>query len=118
MLKAIAHAAGASTEGHDLFHAADLLQMCCLSRRSGAIQMVSAQKIGIVYLCDGAIVQAETANTKGNDALDEIVGWKAVEFAYDDSVTIPARAINGSWHEAMIEAVLRRKERKMTAQGS
>jgi hypothetical protein len=116
MLKAIAQAADASAEGRDLFHAVDLLQMCCLSRKSGAVQMVSAQKIGIVYLRDGAILQAETGNAKAKDALDEIVGWNAVEFAYDGSVTIPVRAINRSWHEVMIEAVLRRKQRRVIAQ--
>jgi uncharacterized protein DUF4388 len=118
MLKAIAYAEGASAAGRDLFHAVDILQMCCLSRKSGAIQMVSAQTIGIVYLCDGAIMQAEIGDMKANDALDEIVGWNAVEFAYDSSVAIPARAINGSWHEVIIDAVLRRKQRKVMAQGS
>ena len=117
MLKAIAHAADASAEGRDFFHAVDLLQMCCLSRKSGAIQMVSGQKIGVVYLRDGAILQAETGNVKAKDALDEIVGWNTVEFAYDSTVTIPVRAITRSWHEIMIEAVLRRKQRKLTAQG-
>jgi hypothetical protein len=116
MLKAIAHAAEEKAEGRDLFHPVDLLQMCCLSRKSGAIQMVSAQKIGIVYLRDGAILQAETGDIKAKDALDEIVGWNAVEFAYDGSVTIPVWAINRPWHEIMIEAVLRRKQRKVTAQ--
>ena len=116
MLKAIAQAADGKAEGRDLFHPVDLLQMCCLSRKSGAVQMVSAEKIGIVYLRDGAILQAETGDTKAKDALDEIVGWTAVEFAYDGSVTIPVRAINRPWHEIMIEAVLRRKQRKVTAQ--
>jgi uncharacterized protein DUF4388 len=114
MLKAIARAADASADGRDLFHAVDLLQMCCLSRKSGAIQMLFAQKIGIVYLHDGAILQAETGNAKAKDALDEIVGWNAVEFAFDSSVTIPVRAITRSWHEVMIEAVVRRKQRKVT----
>jgi hypothetical protein len=118
MLKAIAHAADTSAEGRDLFHAVDLLQMCCLSGKSGAIQMVSAEKIGIVYLRDGAILEAETGNAKAKDALYEIVGWNAVEFAYDGSVTIPVRAITRSWHEIMIEAVLRRKQRKVTTQSS
>ena len=77
---------------------------------------VCGQKIGIVYLREGAIVQAETGKAKAKDALDEIVGWNAVEFAYDGSVTIPVRAINRPWHEIMIEAVVRRKQRKVTAQ--
>jgi hypothetical protein len=115
LLKAIARAADAKAEGRDLFHAVDLLQMCCLSRKSGAIQMVFGQRIGIVYLRDGAILQAEVGNAKAKDALNEIVGWNAVEFAYDGSVTIPVRSITRSWHEVLIEAVLRSKQRKVTA---
>lgn len=114
MLKAIARAEEGATEGRDLFHAVDLLQMCCMSRRSGAIQMVCAEKIGVVYLREGSILQAETDNAQAKDALSEIAGWSAVEFAYDNSVTIPVRAITRTWHEVLIEAVLRSKQRKVT----
>jgi hypothetical protein len=115
LLQAIARAADAAAQGRDLFHAVDLLQMCCLSRKSGAIQMVFGDNIGIVYLRDGAILDAETGSAKARDALNEIVGWNAVEFAYDGSVTIPVRSITRSWHEVLIEAVLRSKQRKVTA---
>ncbi len=114
MLKAIARAEKAATEGRDLFHAVDLLQMCCLSRKSGAIQMVCAQKIGVVYLRGGAILQAETDDAEAKDALSEIAGWSSVEFAFDSSVTIPIRSITRTWHEVLIEAVLRSKQRKVT----
>jgi hypothetical protein len=89
--------------------------MCCLSRRSGAIQLVFNDKIGIIYLRDGAIVQAETGNITGKDELDEIACWNSVEFAYDGSVASPVRAISRPWHEILIEAVLRSKQRKVTA---
>ena len=116
MLRAIDLAAEAMAQGRDLFHALDLLQMCCLSRKSGAIQMILGQKIGIVYLREGAIVQAETARANGKDALYEMAVWNAVEFAYDGSVTIPERSITRPWHEILIEAVLRNKQRKLAAQ--
>jgi hypothetical protein len=115
LLKAIERADDATAQGRDLFHALDLLQMCCLNRKSGAIQMVFGQKIGIVYLRDGAILQVETSSATAKDALYEIAGWNSVEFAYDGSVTIPVRAISRPWHEILIEAVLRRKQRKVTA---
>jgi hypothetical protein len=103
MLKAITRAEKGTAEGHDLFHATDLLQMCCLSR-----------KIGVVYLREGAILQADTGDAKARDALSEMAGWSAVEFAFDSSVTIPIRSITRPWHEVLIEAVLRSKQRKVT----
>jgi hypothetical protein len=115
MLSAIDRAAAAAAKGHDLFHALDLMQMCCLARKSGAIQMVFDQKIGLVYLRDGAIAHAETPRTNAKDALYEMAGWNAVEFAYDGSVTMPIRSITRPWHEILIEAVLRSKQRKVTA---
>jgi hypothetical protein len=115
VLRAIERAASAAAEGRDLFHALDLLQMCCLSRKSGAIQLVFGQKIGVVYLRDGAILQAETGTATAKDALYEMAGWNSVEFAYDGSVTIPVRSITRPWHEILIEAVVRSKQRKVTA---
>jgi hypothetical protein len=115
VLRAIDHAAEAIPQGRDLFHALDLLQMCCLSRKSGAIQMISGEKIGIVYLREGAIVQVETARASGKDALYELAVWNAVEFAYDGSVTIPERSITRPWHELLIEAIVRDKQRKVAA---
>ena len=115
VLRAIERAAEEIAQGRDLFHALDLLQMCCLSRKSGAIQMVFGEKIGIVYLREGAIVQAETARANGKDALYELAVWNAVEFAYDGSVTIPERSITRPWHELVIEAIVRDKQRKVAA---
>jgi uncharacterized protein DUF4388 len=115
MLRTIERAAEAAEEGRDLFHGLDLLQMCCLSRKSGAIQMVFGEKIGLVYLQDGAILQAETGSANGKDALYDMATWNWVEFAYDGSVTAPVRSITRPWHEILIEAVLRGKQRKVTA---
>jgi DNA-binding NtrC family response regulator len=40
LLEAIETAAEAGPEAPDCFHVLDVLQMCCLSRRSGAVQIV------------------------------------------------------------------------------
>jgi len=92
----------------DLFHVLDVLQMCCLSKRSGAIQIVKEGHSGIVYLRDGKIVHAEGAVTRGTEALLEIASWGDVEFAYDASVRA-AETILTPWDEALVEAVTGRK---------
>jgi hypothetical protein len=109
LLEAIARADEQRKTGQDLFHALDLLQMCCLSQRSGAVQLVSGSKTAIVYLLNGRIVHAERGAARGVDALYELVPWEAVEFAYDYAVRAPVQTITTSWDEAVVAAVSRRK---------
>jgi Domain of unknown function (DUF4388) len=82
--------------------------MCCLSKRSGAIQVVKEGHSGIVYLRDGKIVHAEGAVTRGTEALMEIAGWGDIEFAYDATIRAP-ETISTPWDEALVEAVRARK---------
>jgi len=111
LLEAIDTAAAASSGAPDLFHVLDVLQMCCLSQRSGAVQIVRESQNGIVYLRDGKIVHAESAVLRGTQALLEIAGWNEIEFAYDSSVRAP-ETISMPWDEALVEAVVRHKEGK------
>ena len=109
MLQAIERAEAQRQTGMDLFHALDVLQMCCLSTRDGAVQFVRGTKTATVYLRTGKIVHAERGTARGADALYEIAEWEAVEFAYDMYVRAPAETIKGPWDEAIVAAVSRRK---------
>lgn len=109
LLNAIARAEEQRQTGMDVFHALDVLQMCCLSGRSGAVQLVKGTKTAVVYLLSGRIIHAERGAARGADALFEIVPWEAIEFAYDYSVRAPVETITASWDEAVIAAVSRRK---------
>jgi hypothetical protein len=110
LLAAIERAEQIQPASSDLFHVADVLQMCCLSRRSGAVQMVKDGNNGLVFLSSGKIVHAETAVSRGRDALSEIVAWQYIEFAYEQSVPRPLGTISGSWHDVLIDAMAAQKE--------
>jgi CheY-like chemotaxis protein len=112
LLEAIETAAAAEAGAPDLFHVMDVLQMCCLSRRSGAVQIVKQTQSGIVYVREGKIVHAENATARGTDALLEIAGWNLVEFAYDESVRAP-ETISMPWDEALITAIARHQGQTM-----
>jgi len=112
LLAAIARAESATAETPDLFHVVDVVQMCCLSRRSGAVQMVKENRSGILFLRHGGVVHAETTSRRGHDAFIEIAEWKEVEFAYDRSVRPPVETITERWDEMLIEFL----ERKKTAE--
>jgi DNA-binding response OmpR family regulator len=111
LLEAIETAATAEEGAPDLFHVLDVLQMCCLSKRSGAVQIVKQARTGIVYLREGKIVHAEGAVTRGTEALLEIAGWGDIEFAYDSSVRA-AETISTPWDEALVHAVVRHNKEK------
>ncbi|MDQ6810191.1 MAG: DUF4388 domain-containing protein [Verrucomicrobiota bacterium] len=109
LLNAIERIAEAPAGSADYFHALDVLQMCCLSSRSGAVQMVRGEETGIVFLKDGRIVDADTARLRGADALSEIGDWHEVEFAYDGTIRA-GQTISTAWDEALIESVVRHRD--------
>ena len=104
LLEAIETASAAEPGAPDLFHVLDVLQMCCLAKRSGAVQVVKDQQHGLVFLRDGRIVHAEAAVTRGTQALMEIASWGDIEFAYDPSVRAP-ETISTPWDQALVQAV-------------
>jgi Domain of unknown function (DUF4388) len=94
----------------ELLQVIDVLQMCCLSSRSGAVQMVKDEKSGLVFLRNSKIVHAETTTARGREALFQMVAWKYVEFAYEHSVRPPLETITTEWNEILIDAVASEKE--------
>ncbi len=114
LLSAIKRAENAPADAPDLFHVVDVLQMCCLSRRNGAVQILKDETSGLVFLRGGRIVHAETTAARGPDALFEMVAWEFIEFAYDRSVPPPVETITTPWDEMLIEAGERNKEQKET----
>jgi CheY-like chemotaxis protein len=111
LLRAIERAENAAAGSPDLFHVVDVLQMCCLSRRSGALQLVKDGRNGLVFLRNGKIIHAETTTDRGRDALAELVKWKYIEFAYGRSVRAPLETIHAEWDEILIELLGVEKDR-------
>jgi Domain of unknown function (DUF4388) len=97
----------------DLFHAIDILQMCCLAKRSGGLQMVTGSQLGTVYLKDGRILHAETQSARGEDAVFDLVGWGEIEFAYDRGVSPPDETVKRNWDELLIAAIQERQRRAL-----
>jgi DNA-binding response OmpR family regulator len=118
LLNAIARAEEQRQTGMDLFHALDVLQMCCLSGRDGALQLVRGSQTAMVFLKAGNIVHAERGATRDAEALYEIAAWEAVEFAYDQYVRAPAETIGARWDELLVAAVTRRKKHSVGATAS
>ena len=115
LLGAIERAENVPPNAPDLFHVVDVLQMCCLSRRSGALQLVKESKSGLVFLRNGKIVHAETTAARGRNALVEMVIWEFIEFAYERSVRPPLETITAAWDDLMIDAVTDQRSHRRSA---
>ena len=108
---AIERAENAPPNAPDLFHVVDVLQMCCLNRRNGALQLVKETRSGLVFLRGGKIVHAETTTARGRDALLEMVSWEFIKFAYERSVRAPLQTITGAWHDILIDVITALKQK-------
>lgn len=97
----------------DLFQAIDVIQMCCLSGRSGALQIVSGGNVGTVYLCNGQMTHAETAECYGEGSLVEMVSWGEIEFAYDAKLAAPVVTLAKPWQQLLIQSVEEHKRRAL-----
>ena len=109
LLEAIERTA-ASRGSPDLFHIIDLLQMCCLSGKSGGVQFVAGSETGVVFLRNGELRHAETARARGLDAIYEMLRWGHAEFAYDANASPAEQTIAIGWDAALIEVVMRDRE--------
>jgi Domain of unknown function (DUF4388) len=89
----------------DWFHVVDVLQMCCLAGRSGALQVVRGSRVGAIFLREGAIVHAETHGVHGYPAMVEMMSWGEIEFAYDRALNAPTETVRGSWDQLLNDAL-------------
>ena len=94
----------------DTFHVIDLLQMCCLSGKTGALELIAGQETGVVLLRNGELRHAETSRSRGLDAIYEMLRWGYVRFAYDANAQPAEQTIDIGWDAALIEAVMRERE--------
>ena len=57
----------------DQFQLVDIIQMCCLGRRTGKLIINHGERRGFVYLDNGTIVHAECEGFDGDDAAKSII---------------------------------------------
>ncbi len=116
LLEAIERTASAPG-GPDLFQIIDLLQMCCLSGKSGGVQLVVGADAGVVYLRNGELRHAETQHARGLEAIYEMLRWGRAEFAYDANAGPAEHSIDIGWDAALIEVVMREREEQALRPG-
>jgi hypothetical protein len=85
----------------------DVIQMACIARRDGRLEVRHKAEIGKVLMERGQIIRAETDRLAGEDALLEILGWDSGRFVFSPMRLRPMEKqnIQGSWEHVLMEAV-------------
>ncbi|MFQ3578244.1 MAG: DUF4388 domain-containing protein, partial [Verrucomicrobiia bacterium] len=99
----------------DQFQLVDIIQMCCISRRTGRLRISRGVANGVLYLRGGNFIHALAGQYSGVEAVNEIVSWHSGQFQFEDSVSPDEETISGGWEHVLMEALRLRDERNEAA---
>ncbi len=92
------------------FPPSDILQMCCLSRRSGELCFGPPQRVGRIYMQNGEVTHAAVDALIGEAAAVEILTWETGAFSFHDGILASVRTIQSNWEHLLAEATRRQNE--------
>ncbi len=95
----------------DQFQLVDIIQMCCISRRTGRLSITKGMTHGVLYFNSGSFVHAVTSHAEGEAAVYEIITWESGQFSFEDKVEPEKTTIVGGWEHILMEAIRLRDER-------
>jgi len=86
---------------------AEILQMCCLSRRSGQITFRSGESYGYVYIQHGSVLHAMCGVVEGEEAVYLMLSWPGGGFSLNEDILPHKRTINLTWEQLLFEGARR-----------
>jgi hypothetical protein len=102
-----------STEGIDPCHslvgnlsqfsAAEILQMSCLSQRSGRFTFKSGRGNSEVYLQQGSVRHAVFGSLEGEAVVAEIFRWRQGRFYFEEGVISQVQSVDRPWAHLLID---------------
>jgi hypothetical protein len=105
--------AGTAAEGIDPCHslignlnqfsAAEILQMSCLSQRSGRFTFKSGRGNSEIYLQQGSIRHAVFGSVEGEAAVAEIFRWRQGRFYFEEGIISQEQTVNRPWAHLLID---------------
>jgi CheY-like chemotaxis protein len=82
----------------------EVLQLECLGRKSSMLEIFTGKVRGRIFICEGAIVQAESGSVQGEVALYGLLALRGGEFNLMPYTEPPRRSIEGHWESLLMEA--------------
>jgi hypothetical protein len=85
------------------FSAAEILQMSCLSQRSGRFTFKSGRGNSEIYLQLGAVRHAVFGSLIGEAAVAEIFRWRQGRFYFEEGIISQEQTVNRPWAHLLID---------------
>jgi len=85
------------------FSAAEILQMSCLSQRSGRFTFKSSRGKSEIYLQQGAVRHAVFGSLEGEAAVAEIFRWRQGRFYFEEGIISQEQSVNRPWAHLLID---------------
>jgi pSer/pThr/pTyr-binding forkhead associated (FHA) protein len=88
----------------------EVLQMCCLSRRSGQITFRSGESYGFIYIQQGRVLHALCGTTEGEEAIYSMLLWPGGGFSLDEDILPHKKTVTLTWEQLLFEGARRADE--------
>jgi Domain of unknown function (DUF4388) len=85
------------------FSAAEILQMSCLSQRSGRFTFKSGRGTSEIYLQQGSVRHAIFGSVEGEAAVAEIFRWRQGRFYFEEGIISQEQTVNRPWAHLLID---------------
>lgn len=85
------------------FSAAEILQMSCLSQRSGRFTFKSSRGSSEIYLQQGSVRHAVYGSLEGESAVAEIFRWRQGRFYFEEGIISQEQTVNRPWAHLLID---------------
>jgi Domain of unknown function (DUF4388) len=85
------------------FSAAEILQMSCLSQRSGRFTFKSGRGNSEIYLHHGMVRHAVYNTLEGEAAVAEIFRWRQGRFYFEEGIISQVQTVNRPWTHLLID---------------
>jgi pSer/pThr/pTyr-binding forkhead associated (FHA) protein len=85
----------------------EVLQMCCLSRRSGQITFRSGESYGFIYIQQGRVLHALCGTVEGEEAIYTMLVWPGGGFSLDEDILPHKKTVTLTWEQLLFEGARR-----------
>jgi uncharacterized protein DUF4388 len=85
------------------FSAAEILQMACLSQRSGRFTFKSGRGTAEIYLHFGAVRHAVFGELEGEAAVAEIFRWRQGRFYFEEGIISQVESVDRPWAHLLLD---------------
>jgi hypothetical protein len=85
------------------FSAAEILQMSCLSQRSGRFIFKSGRGNSEIYLQHGSVRHAVFGSLEGEAAVAEVFRWRQGRFYFEEGVISQVQTVDRPWAHLLID---------------